>query len=312
MRVAVVGLGVMGRTHLAVLDALAAERPVAVTAVADVDGAAVEAHLAAGRRGWTAPVDLVAEADVDAVVVASPDASHAELVRACLDRGLPVLCEKPLTTSVQDSAALVELERSRGRRLVQVGFMRRYDPAFAAVADAVHAGAAGTVGTVAVVRTVHRNPVEAYAFEPSVLVRNSASHDVDLVRWVTGEEVVEVAVDATRRAGDDFAALLLRMRTSGGTVTTSELVYGPGCGYVVGLEVTGARGGAATPGERSADWTRRFDEAYRRQLTGWVDAVRAGGPDPRGASATDGLAVSRVLEAADEAWTTGRTVRLEG
>lgn len=306
---AVVGLGVMGRTHLSVLDALGAGRPVAVTAVADVDDAAVEAHLADGRRGWTAPLDLLAEADVDAVVVATPDASHAELVRACLERGLPVLCEKPLTTSAQDSAALVELERRGGRRLVQVGFMRRYDPAFAAVADAVHAGA---VGTVAVVRTVHRNPVQAYAFQPSVLVRNSASHDVDLVRWVTGEEVVEVAVDEARAAGDGFAALLLRTRTSGGTVTTSELVYGPGCGYVVGLEVTGGRGGAATPVERTGDWTGRFDEAYRRQLAGWVAAVRAGRPDPRGATAADGLAVSRVLEAADEAWTTGRSVRLEG
>ncbi len=298
----------MGRTHLAVLDSLAADRPVVVTAVADVDDAAVESHLAPGRRGWTAPLELIAEADVDAAVVATPDVTHAELVHACLDRALPVLCEKPLTTSSRDGAAIVEHERRAGGRLVQVGFMRRYDPAFAAVATAVRAG---RVGAPAVVHTVHRNPVQAYAFEPSVLVRNSASHDVDLVRWITREEVAEVSVDEAPGAGPGFAALLLRLRTSGGVVSTSELVYGPGCGYVVALEVTGSTGGAGTPAEQSADWTRRFDVAYRRQLLTWVDAGRAGVPDPHGATAADGLAVSRVLEAADEAWTTGRTVRLE-
>ncbi|GAB3591134.1 Gfo/Idh/MocA family oxidoreductase [Angustibacter peucedani] len=309
MRIAVVGLGGMGRTHLAGLLALGVDQPLEVSAVADVDDAAVDAHLAPGRRGWTTPLELVAEADVDAVVVAAPDAAHAELVHACLDRALPVLCEKPLTTSVAASAAVVEHELRTGRQLVQVGFMRRYDPAFAAVADAVHAG---EVGPPAVVRTVHRNPVEAYAFEPSVLVRNSASHDVDLLRWVTGDEVVEVGVDEARDAGPGFAAFLLRTRTSGGTVTSTELVYGPGCGYVVGLEVTGLDGAVATPAERSPDWTRRFDDAYRRQLAGWVEGLRSGRPDPRGATAADGLAVSRVLDAADEAWTTGRTVRLEG
>lgn len=298
----------MGRTHLAGLESLAVERPVAVTAVADVDDAAVESHAGPGRRGWTAPLELLAEADVDAVVVATPDPTHATLVHACLDQGLPVLCEKPLTTSSGDGAAVVEHERRAGGGLVQVGFMRRYDPAFAAVATAVHEG---RVGAPAVVRTVHRNPVQAYAFEPSVLVVNSASHDVDLVRWVTGEEVAEVSVDEAPGAEPGFAALLLRLRTSGGVVSTSELVYGPGCGYVVGLEVTGNAGGVATPAEPSADWTRRFDEAYRRQLRAWVDAVRAGAPDPRGARAADGLAVSRVLEAAEHAWTTGRTVQLE-
>src|SRR5215210_1976646 len=143
----------MGRTHLAALRSL--DGALSVVAVADVDSAAVAAAVkGTGARGWTDGLDLLAHADLDGVVVASPDATHAPLVEACLDRGLPVLCEKPLTTSVADSAALVAREADLGRRLVQVGFMRRYDPDFAGVAHAVHEG---RVGAPALVRTVHRN-----------------------------------------------------------------------------------------------------------------------------------------------------------
>ncbi|GMA88120.1 hypothetical protein GCM10025868_33700 [Angustibacter aerolatus] len=106
LRVGVVGLGVMGRAHAQVLQALPG---VAVTAVADVSDAAVAAVVErTGAVGTGDGLQAAAGADVDALVVASPDATHAALVRAALDRDLPVLCEKPLTTSVADSAALVE------------------------------------------------------------------------------------------------------------------------------------------------------------------------------------------------------------
>jgi myo-inositol 2-dehydrogenase/D-chiro-inositol 1-dehydrogenase len=305
VRLGVVGLGTMGRTHLEALSALG---PAArVVAVADVDESAV-ARAVEGTdvRGGTDGFELVGHGDLDAVVVASPDATHAGLVHACLDRGLPVLCEKPLTTSVADSATLVEREASLGRRLVQVGFMRRYDPAFAEVA---HTVLGGKVGAPAVVRTVHRNPVHAYAFEPSTLTTNSASHDVDLLRWVTGEDVAQVSCWSAPGADERFAAMLLRARTAGGVVASTELVYGPACGYDVGLEVVGRDGIAATPATATGgDWTDRFDEAYLRQVRAWVRSVAEGRPDPDGATALDGLAVSCVLEAAERSRREGGTV----
>jgi myo-inositol 2-dehydrogenase / D-chiro-inositol 1-dehydrogenase len=296
VRVGLVGLGRMGRTHLAALRSLGSAA--SVDAVADVAGSAVAAAVGAtGARGWADGLDLLAHADLDAVVVASPDATHASLVSACLERGLPVLCEKPLTTSVADSAALVEREASLGRRLVQVGFMRRYDPAFADVAHAVHGG---RIGAPALVRTVHRNPVSAYAFEPSTLTENSASHDVDLLRWVTGHDMTEVSCSSAPGADGSFAAMVLQGRTSGGVVTTTELVYGPACSYDVGLEVLGRDGVVGTPPTSTGgDWTERFDLAYLRQARAWVEAVSLGRPEPDGATAEDGLAVSRVLEAAE-------------
>lgn len=310
VRVAVVGLGVMGRTHVQVLQGL---EGVDVVAVADVSPAAV---VAAGpliaattvTAAYDDPLALVREADVDAVLVASSDASHAALVLACLRRGLPVLCEKPLTTSAADALEIVRSEAAGGRRLVQVGFMRRYDPAFASVRDAV---ASGRVGAPAVVHTVHRNPVAAYAFTPEVLVTNSASHDVDLVRWVTGDEVAEVTCTVAPAPDERFAAVLLRLTTSRGVLASTELTYGPGCAYDVRCEVVGREGSAATPAAGpvvGGDWVGRFAEAYRRQDAAWVAAL-AGGRATVGATAWDGLVNTLVLDAAGRALAGGRAVR---
>jgi len=305
VRVAVLGLGRMGRTHVAALRALGPV--VRVVSVADVDGSAVaRAVEGSDVRGSTDALEVLGRDDLDAVVVASPDPTHAQLVEACLERRLRVLCEKPLTTSVADSAALVEREAALGVRLVQVGFMRRYDPAFA---DVAHTVLGGRVGAPAVVRTVHHNPVQAYAFEPSTLTCNSASHDVDLLRWVTGEDVTEVSCWSAPDADERFAAVLLRARTTSGVLASTELVYGPACAYDVGLEVVGREGIATTPpSAASGDWTDRFDEAYFRQARAWVRSVAEGRPDPDGATALDGLAVSRVLEAAERSRREGGTL----
>src|SRR3954451_10546139 len=135
--------------------------------------------------------------------------------------------------------------------------MRRYDPAFA---DVAHTVLDGRVGTPAVVRTVHRNPVHAYAFEPSTLTCNSASHDVDLLRWVTGDDVAEVSCTTAEGADERFAAVLLRARTRGGVRASTELVSGPASEYDAGLEVVGRGGVVGTPTDVAAThWTERFD-----------------------------------------------------
>ncbi len=306
VRIAVVGLGGMGRTHVAVLTGMAG---VAVTAVSDVDPTALAAVAdATGAVADDDPLRLVRTADVDALLIASPDATHAALLHAGLDRGLPVLCEKPLTTSVDDGLAVLERERAAGRRLVQVGFMRRFDPAFASVHDAV---ASGRTGRPALVHTVHRNPVSSYAFSPAVLVLNSASHDVDLVRWYTGEEIAQVTATAAPGADATAATVLLRMVTTSGALASTELTYGQACGYDVRAEVVGPDGVAATlPGDQDGDWVDRFADAYRAQDLAWTSALRSGADLP-GASTLDALAGSAVLEAAGRSFESGRTVAVD-
>src|SRR5207342_282709 len=112
------------------------------------------------------PLHCIADADVDAVLVASSDESHAALVLACLDRGLPVLCEKPMTTSVETAQQVVERERATGRRLVQVGFMRRFDPDHLWLHAALRRG---DVGQPMVVSHRNHNPSAAVPFDAAML-----------------------------------------------------------------------------------------------------------------------------------------------
>jgi len=309
IRVGVVGLGVMGRTHLRLLRAMPG---VSVVAVADVVPAALRA--AGPVTTYDDPLALVREAEVDAVLVASPDAAHAAVLLACLAKELPVLCEKPLTTTVVDAQRVVDREVAIGRRLVQVGFMRRFDPAFRAVRDAVQDGA---VGRPAVVHTVHRNPVSAYPFNPSVLVTNSASHDVDLVRWTTGDEIAEVSCQLAPSPDAQFASVLLRLTTRGGVLASTELTYGPGCRYDVRCEVVGRGGSVQTPSVRDGhegghdgggDWVGRFDDAYRLQDADWLSFAD---PPGVGATAWDGLVNAVVLAAAGQALAGGRPVTVD-
>ncbi|HEX8496093.1 MAG TPA: Gfo/Idh/MocA family oxidoreductase [Actinomycetales bacterium] len=299
LRVGVVGLGRMGRTHVRVLTSLPG---VQVAAVSDVDpGALADRGGAPGARAHEHPLELVRQGEVDALVVASSDASHADLVLAAIERGLPVLCEKPLTTSAELAHEIVGRERSLGRRLVTVGFMRRFDPAFAALSDAVRSG---RLGAPAVVHTVHRNPLASYAFDTRVLVTNSASHDVDLVRWYTGAEITQVTCSVADGADDRFASVLLQLSTASGALAGTELTYGPGCSYDVRAEVVGREASMATPpAGTGGDWVDRFADAYLRQDAAWVAAVRAG--TTTGASAWDGLANTVTLEAAGRALASG-------
>ena len=126
LRIAVLGVGMMGAFHA---DALSRRvRGARVTVVSDFSAdRAAEVAAQVGARVEADPIAAINADDVDAVLIASPGAVHHEQVSACLARGIPVLCEKPLTTDVDSALALVQQEAALGRRLIQVGFMRRYD-----------------------------------------------------------------------------------------------------------------------------------------------------------------------------------------
>jgi myo-inositol 2-dehydrogenase / D-chiro-inositol 1-dehydrogenase len=134
VRVGVIGTGIMGADHIATLHRRVTGA--AVTVVADLDPARAEAAAAAlpGGRATGDGLALIGDPDVDAVVVASPDATHADLTLAAVAAGKPVMCEKPLAPTLPECLRVVEAERAAmaagGRPLVSVGFMRRFDPGY--------------------------------------------------------------------------------------------------------------------------------------------------------------------------------------
>ena len=321
VRVGVVGTGMIGRDHvLRLSNVLAGAEVVAVTDVDPDNAAAAVADL---PRAVVHPDGqaLVEAPDVDAVIVASWGPSHEEYVLACLAAGKPVFCEKPLATSQEACRRILDAEVAVGRRLVQVGFMRRYDPAYRAMKDVVTSGA---IGAPLLVHSRHRNPSVPSHYEREMAITDSAVHDFDIVRWLLDEDLVSATVLTPRRSrhGTDLQdPLLIILRTDSGVLVDVETSANSRYGYDIGGEVVGEDGTVALAdtnpvvvrreggfaGAVPAGWRERFVRAYDVELQAWVDALAAG-LGATGPSSWDGYAAAVASDAAVAALRTGETV----
>ena len=190
LRIAVLGVGMMGAFHL---DALTTRiRGCRVVVISDVDAekARALAH-GVGARVVDDPIAAIHDPEVDAVLIATPGAAHEAQVNACLDAGKPVLCEKPLTTDVASAYAIVEKEAALGQQLIQVGFMRRFDREYVALKDMITSGG---LGNPLIVHCAHRNPAVPDFFDSEYMVRDSVVHEVDVARFLLDEEISSVQI----------------------------------------------------------------------------------------------------------------------
>ena len=321
LRVAVLGVGMMGAFHA---DALSSRtRGVRVTVVSDFSAdKAAEVADRVGARVVADPIEAINADDVDAVLIASPGKAHDEQVNACLDRGVPVLCEKPLTTDIASARAIVEKEQALGRQLIQVGFMRRFDREYVALKKLI---TDGELGNPLLVHCTHRNPTVPEHFTSEFMIRDSVVHEVDVARFLLDEEITSVQVikgvaTSAAPAGTNDPMVVV-FETASGRIVTDEIYVRTGVAYEVRTEVVGERGsamigldqdlvvkrtdgrwgGTLTPG-----FVERFGAAYDLELQRWVDAARRGTID--GPGAWDGYAAVAVCEAGVEAVRTGAKV----
>src|SRR3954452_813955 len=190
LKVAVLGVGMMGSFHV---DALSKRvRGATVTVVNDyLADKAAEVGEQVGARVEDDPIAAINDSEVDAVLIASPGDAHAEQLNACLDRGVPVLCEKPLTTDIASAYAIVQKEKALGKQLIQVGFMRRFDPEYAALKQLI---VSGGLGNPLMVHCTHRNRAVPEHFDCEFMIRDSVVHEVDVARFLLGEEILSVQV----------------------------------------------------------------------------------------------------------------------
>jgi myo-inositol 2-dehydrogenase / D-chiro-inositol 1-dehydrogenase len=329
VRVGVVGTGIMGADHVGTLHRQVTGA--AVTMVADLDlGRARD--LAATMPGVAATDDglaLIGDPAVDAVVVASADATHADLTVAAVEAGKPVLCEKPLAPTLPECLRVVRAERAAagagGPALVSVGFMRRFDPGYLEMKSALEAGACGTP---LLLHCVSRGVSSAPGSTSESSVIGSAIHELDAVPWLLDAPIVEASWHAPRSTGavpDMQDPQLLLLRTADGALTTVEVFLNARYGYDIRCEIVGDRGTLALTNPARvvgdadrrratgypADWRPRFADAYRAELQAWVDAVAAGRPSPL-ATARDGLIANAVADAVIASMHDGgRTVAVE-
>jgi myo-inositol 2-dehydrogenase/D-chiro-inositol 1-dehydrogenase len=285
MRIGVIGAGLMGATHARLLS----EEVPGAELVATADPVAPATY----KDG----LELIASPDVEGVVIASPAITHEPYTLACLEAGKPVLCEKPLAVDAAAARRIVDADTGG---LVTVGFMRRCDPGYVGLKAQMDA-----IGPPVIVHCAHRNPSVHAFFDSAMIITDTVVHEVDITRWLLGQEIVRVQVMTPRPSSRAREGLrdpqLVIFETEGGQLVTVEAFVSAGYGYDIQCEVVGEAGTAALPVAVSQNFQQRFEAAYQHELERWV----AGEP---GASAWDGYAAAAVCEAAVESLETGAPV----
>jgi len=322
VRVGVIGTGMIGQDHIRrITEVIPGGRVAAVTDV-DLDRAGQVAAGLPGARVHPTGQDLIADPGVDAVLVTSWGATHEEYVLAAISAGKRVFCEKPLAPTAAGALRIVEAEMAAGRRLVQVGFMRRYDAGYNALKDALDAG---QVGAPLVMHCAHRNPsVPPYGFTTDMIISDSAVHEMDLVRWLFDEEIAATSVLRPRPTSKAAQALqdplIVLFEMASGILVDVEVFVNAGYGYDIRAEVVGEAGTLALAdaggttvsrqGQRSgrvpADWRERFGRAFDAEFTDWLRAVAAG--TTTGPGCWDGYAAAVVTDRCLHALSTGERV----
>ncbi|ROQ35263.1 myo-inositol 2-dehydrogenase/D-chiro-inositol 1-dehydrogenase [Streptomyces sp. PanSC19] len=330
MRIGLIGTGRIGSFHAGVL---ARHPEVESLVLADAD--AVRAAGVAGALGAEAApdVDALLGHALDAVVIASATAAHAELIARAARAGLPAFCEKPIALDVPGTLRALDAVAEAGT-VLQLGFMRRFDAGYRAAREAVRSGRLGRLHTVRAVTSDPEPPPAAYLPLSGGLFRDCLVHDFDVVRWVTGREVVEVYATGSdagpamfREAGDvDTAAAVLTL--DDGTLVTATATRCNGAGYDVRMELAGERDqivvglddrtpltsaepqGPPAPDKPWPGFLERFAPAYEAELDAFVRLVRGEAPNP--CDGREALAALRIAEACERSRRERVPVRLTG
>jgi myo-inositol 2-dehydrogenase / D-chiro-inositol 1-dehydrogenase len=330
LRIAVLGVGMMGADHVARISSRIAGARVGVVNDYVTEKAEQLAASIPGCRAISDPLDAIADPQVDAVVLATPGPTHEKQLLACLEHGKPVMCEKPLTTDVATSLEVVKREAELGKRLIQVGFMRRFDHEYAQLKSLIDAG---ELGQPLVMHCAHRNPEVPPNFDSSMIVKDSLVHEVDVTRFLFDEEIASVHIvkpsanpAAPQGLQDPQIAIF---STATGKHVDVEVFVTTGVAYEVRTEVVGERGSAmigldvglirkSAPGrwggEITPSFKERFGAAYDVEIQRWVNAVQTGGSTgdyTDGPGAWDGYAAAAVCAAGVRSLETGQAVKVE-
>jgi myo-inositol 2-dehydrogenase/D-chiro-inositol 1-dehydrogenase len=330
MRLGLIGLGRIGAFHADTLISLEA-----VDSLVVYDQAASLVRATVDRLGPAEPAASVQDllsAGVDGVVIAAATAVHPELILASLSAGLPTFCEKPVSKDTSASAEILRKTLARDVP-VQIGYPRRFDAAFVEARRAVASGELGFLHTVRSTTLDPAPPPDAYIETSGGIFRDCSVHDFDAVRFVTGQEVVEVYATGSNQGSAvfaqnqdvDTAATILTLE-SGALALVSNSRYNSR-GHDVRLEVHGSKdsvgagleprwpirstepGSTFPHGSPHVFFMDRFADAFRKELTAFTEVVAGTIASP--CTVADAVEVGWIAEAATMSLHQHRSIRLD-
>src|SRR5688572_21435241 len=216
LRFGLLGAGRIGHVHGPIF---AASPDATLVAVADVDKKAAAALAEKTGASVRDAAEILAAGDIDAVLIGSPTDTHADYIEAAARSGKAVLCEKPVDLASSRVESCLKVVEAAGIPLM-IGFNRRFDPNFSALQERVAAGAVGAVEIVTVISRDPGPPPISYIERSGGLYRDMMIHDFDIVRFMLGEEPVELTaygsalVDPAIGAAGDIDTALVMLKTA--------------------------------------------------------------------------------------------------
>jgi myo-inositol 2-dehydrogenase/D-chiro-inositol 1-dehydrogenase len=261
---------------------------------------AQEVAARVGAQCYETGEELIAAKDVEAVVVTSWGPTHPRYVLCCIAAAKPCFCEKPLAETIEDCENVLAAEAKHGKRLVQLGFMRRFDKQYRAMKDVIRSG---TIGTPLIFQSGHRNPSVPSYYTANNALTDTAVHDIDIARFLLDDEPAAISVQTPRKnsRGNGLAdPLLTLIEMRSGALVSVETSVNISYAYDIRGEVIGETG-VVTLAERNdvvvkangvfsgrvpADWRERFVAAFDEEFRAWIAAAQLGGVT--GPSAWDG------------------------
>lgn len=291
LKIGVIGTGAIGQDHTRRINQVLSGGK--VVALSDVSRPNVEAcaeQYAPDARIFDDPIAMINDPEIDAVLVCSWGQTHEEYVLASIAAGKPCFCEKPLATTAAGAERIVKAEVAAGKRLVQVGFMRRYDPGYLALKNAVET----VTGAPLMVHAAHRNQRVGQNYTTPMAIHDTLIHEIDVLRWLLHDDYVSAQVFFPRKSPRAHEKLrdpqIVVLETAKGVVIDVEVFVNCHYGYDIQCEIVGEDGIAKLPEPMSiqtrsnamlsnpilTDWKDRFIDSYDYELADFLKAAAKG------------------------------------
>jgi len=319
LKIGVIGTGAIGSEHARrVTQTLTGGKIVALNDVNPAQAEVLKQDLGLEAEVFESGHDLISSKNVDAVFVTSWGPTHEEFVLSAIKAGKFVFCEKPLATTAEGCQRIIDAEVAAGKRLVQVGFMRRYDSGYQLLKQALDSNG---FGAPLMVHAAHRNPAVPESYVTPMAIHDTLIHELDVFRWLLDDDYVSAQVVFPRKSRHAHNKVadpqIVMLETSKGIRIDAEIFVNCQYGYDIQCSVVGEEGVANLPEPQSLlyrkdaklstdilmDWKKRFIEAFDVEIQAFINDASSGVLS--GPTSWDGFAAAVAGDACVRAQETG-------